>query len=402
MGVAFANDHEETGRWIVTIDKLDLNEQYSEVFDGVMVCTGHHTTPLLPAFPGQEKFKGQITHTHAFKTAKGFEGKNVVVVGVGNSGMDTAVEMSAVAKNAYLSTRRGVWVTGRIGPFGWPYDSWFATRFCDLIRHYVPRFANWFAEKMAGFNFDHELYGLKPKHRFFQQHPSLSDTLPTCIMSGRVKVVRNIQEFTEYGMIFEGSDEVVQVDHVILATGYQMNFPFLDKSILSFNKNDAYLYKNMFNPTLPHPNTLALIGLVQPYGAGFPLGEIQARWYAGLMAGYLKLPTKEEMIKAIDSDRKICLEQFVETPRHSLEVHYMPFMNEIADYAQVRPNLLKYLFTDPVLWYKLVFGMFVAYQFRLEGKNSWLGARDAILNVNDRIKAPFKNQSNLNNNNQAN
>lgn len=211
-------------------------------------------------------------------------------------------------------------------------------------------------------------------------------------------VRKNIKEFTENGVIFEGTDDEVKVDHVLLATGYQLALPFIDSSIISYDKNNVFLYKNMFSPYLKHSHTFALIGLIQPLGAGFPAGELQSRWFAGLMAGYLKLPSKEQMIKVTDSDRKYNSEQFVDSPRHRLELHYIPFLEEMAGFCQVKPNLWKYFVTDPVLWYHLVFGLFVSYQFRLEGRNKWAGARDAIINVNKRIAAPFASGANNNNN----
>ena len=79
-----------------------------EVFDGVMVCTGHHVQPQVPTFKDQNKFKGQIVHTHSYKKPDGYENKRVVVVGIGNSGGDAAVELSSVADKVciILLTRR--------------------------------------------------------------------------------------------------------------------------------------------------------------------------------------------------------------------------------------------------------------------------------------------------------
>ena len=94
-----AKDYEETGRWKLTINNLVDGNQFEEIFDGVMVCTGHHTTPSVPRFPGQELFKGKVMHTHSYKKPDGFYDKNVVIVGIGNSGGDAAVELSLVAKN---------------------------------------------------------------------------------------------------------------------------------------------------------------------------------------------------------------------------------------------------------------------------------------------------------------
>lgn len=52
------DDYDETGRWKATVQNLNTQKVFDEVFDGVMVCTGHHVKPLVPTFKGQEKFKG--------------------------------------------------------------------------------------------------------------------------------------------------------------------------------------------------------------------------------------------------------------------------------------------------------------------------------------------------------
>lgn len=103
-----ANDYEETGRWKLKARNLDkkIGEEYEiveDIFDGVMVCTGHHGTVLMPTFPGQEKFRGKIMHTHSLKDGQAFADQNVIVVGVGNSGGDAAVEVSYVAKQVWVS-----------------------------------------------------------------------------------------------------------------------------------------------------------------------------------------------------------------------------------------------------------------------------------------------------------
>src|SRR5688500_11539339 len=94
LNVTFAEDYNITGRWKVTVENTQNDQQTSEIFDGVMICTGHHVVPLLPKFPGQERFKGNIRHTHTYKHPQGYEGKNVLVVGIGNSGGDAAAELS--------------------------------------------------------------------------------------------------------------------------------------------------------------------------------------------------------------------------------------------------------------------------------------------------------------------
>ncbi|RWS19428.1 dimethylaniline monooxygenase [N-oxide-forming] 5-like protein [Leptotrombidium deliense] len=90
-------------------------------------------------------------------------------------------------------------------------------------------------------------------------------------------------------------------DIVLLATGYDFYFPLLDNSIIPMK---VRLFKNMFQPNLKHPHTLAMINLVHPIGSFNPIFEMQSRWFALLMKGERKLPNKSDMIKTIDEDIK--------------------------------------------------------------------------------------------------
>lgn len=71
-------------------------------------------------------------------------------------------------------------------------------------------------------------------------------------------------------------------------------------------------------------------------------------------------------------------------------------MDEIASLIGVKPRLWKYFVTDFALWRALAFGTFSAYQFRLEGPNRWPDARDAIMQLEARVRRPFKPSSNSN------
>ncbi|XP_029082786.1 dimethylaniline monooxygenase [N-oxide-forming] 5-like [Monodon monoceros] len=91
-------DFSTSGQWEVVTESEGKKEV--NVFDGVMVCTGHHTNAHLPleSFPGIEKFKGQYFHSRDYKNPESFTGKRVIIIGIGNSGSDLAVEVSHTAK----------------------------------------------------------------------------------------------------------------------------------------------------------------------------------------------------------------------------------------------------------------------------------------------------------------
>ena len=92
----------KNGVWEVTIKDLQTGDIHVEHFDAVMVCTGHHAEKKMPQFEGEKEFKGQIIHSHDYRDHRGYEDKRVVVVGIGNSGGDVAVELGKVSKQVCL------------------------------------------------------------------------------------------------------------------------------------------------------------------------------------------------------------------------------------------------------------------------------------------------------------
>lgn len=120
---------------------------------------------LLSRSCRRERRSGEKLHSWQYKTSKGFEDKNVLVIGIGNSGGDLVVELGRVAKQVYLSTRRGTWVFNRVGPSGWPADMAMISELAAIAQRKFPRLMNSVMERGMNSRFNHELYGLKPKHR---------------------------------------------------------------------------------------------------------------------------------------------------------------------------------------------------------------------------------------------
>ncbi len=137
-------DFSHSGQWDVETESKDGRRE-KQMFDAVMVCSGHHCHPHLPLqdFPGEvhvmtkqtecmckvqqhnvnkgqtlivnfgvqeplglihilslgiDTFKGTFFHSHDYKSPEEWRGKRVVVIGIGNSGGDIAVELSRMAK----------------------------------------------------------------------------------------------------------------------------------------------------------------------------------------------------------------------------------------------------------------------------------------------------------------
>src|SRR5919197_3171066 len=91
--------------------ELHFDDGTAERFDALFVANGHHWDARWPepAFPGADTFEGLQLHSHDYtgEDPNFFRDQNVVVLGMGNSAMDIAVEASFSAANVYLAARRG-------------------------------------------------------------------------------------------------------------------------------------------------------------------------------------------------------------------------------------------------------------------------------------------------------
>ncbi len=87
------------------------------------------------------------------------------------------------------------------------------------------------------------------------------------------------------------------VDAIILATGYDYTFPFLEENKVKFKYNSPVMYKHMFR--VEENPSIAFIGCLQPVGCMFSVAELQARLAARVFKGLIKLPALKEMERDI-------------------------------------------------------------------------------------------------------
>lgn len=382
-------------RWMLRVRRLDAGDEFVEERDAVMVCTGHHAFPLWPRFKGLgdehgegRVFEGRVMHAQDYRKPRGFEDRKVLILGVGNSAGDLAVELGGVAEQVWLSTRRGSWVIGRVGPRGRPFDATYTTRLLNLALHVLPyEVACLICESAINQRFDHAAYGLKPKHRIFGQHPMVNDALPNRILSGTVRIKGQVKEFTKNGVLFEddpAGTEPLHLDDVILATGYRVSFPYLAPGVLDLSEdNHVGVYRLVFPPDKPG---LALIGLAQPIGALLPLSELQSRWAARVFAGEATLPSPDDMWRQVNEYQERVRRRYYQEPRHTIQVDWIDYMDELANEIGVKPSLALLAIKDPQLALRLLVGPSLSYQYRLQGPHAWPGARDAILSYEERVR----------------
>uniref|UniRef100_F7AZ53 Flavin-containing monooxygenase n=1 Tax=Monodelphis domestica TaxID=13616 RepID=F7AZ53_MONDO len=380
-----------TGQWDIVTER-DGNQE-SSVFDAVLICSGHHVYPKLPvdSFPGLAKFQGNYMHSRDYKSPEAFKGKRVLVIGLGNSGSDIAVELSHTASQVFISTRSGSWLMTRVWDDGYPWDMVYITRFKTFLWNLLPNFvSDWLYVRRMNSRFKHENYGLMPSNRASRKEPLFNDELPARIICGAVSIKPNVKEFTETSAVFQDGTEFGSIDSVIFATGYGYAYPFLDDSIIKSRDNEVTLYKGIFPPPLEKP-TLAVIGLVQSLGAAIPTADLQARWAAKVLTGSCTLPSCKAMMDDIDEKMGKKLKWFGQS--QTLQTDYITYMDELASFIGTKPNILWLFLTDPKLAAEVYFGPCSPYQFRLTGPGKWDGARNAILTQWDRTVKPSRTRA---------
>ena len=165
----------EGNQWEVTYDGGSSN-----IYKGVILCNGHHWCQRMPTFRGH--FDGEIIHSKAYRQPSQLHGKNVVVIGGGNSACDIAAEAARVARSSVLSLRESVWfIPKSVGgvPLTNLVHPWMPEWLQLLIVHTIIRI-------VFG---SHQSYGLtRPTHRLFSKHPTLNNEVPYYIMHGRITV----------------------------------------------------------------------------------------------------------------------------------------------------------------------------------------------------------------------
>jgi dimethylaniline monooxygenase (N-oxide forming) len=306
------------GRWQVTLADATTRD-----YRAVVVANGHLWSPRWPTFAG--RFDGRQMHSHHYRTASPFEGQRVLVVGIGNSAVDIAVDLCRSARRVCLSTRRGAWLMPKY-IMGIPTDRW--SGFLNRHLHLPTRWTRTIVSRLAYLAIgDQRRFGIpRPAHPVWREHACVSQDLLSCVGHGWIAIKPDVRELQGDAVSFaDGSRE--PFDTIVYATGYDTRFPFLDPNVFAVRDHEARLYRRIAVPNRPG---LYFIGLVQPIGPTIPLVEVQARWLAAVLAGAVRLPDEATMQAEIDAHLKALRRRYVDSPRYTLEVDYREHAGQLT------------------------------------------------------------------------
>jgi cation diffusion facilitator CzcD-associated flavoprotein CzcO len=197
----------------------------------VVIASGFNAEPVMPDVPGMATFKGRVLHSVDYANARPFDGQSVLVVGMGNTGAEIALDLCENNARATISLRDSVHIAPR-DLFGIPIQiaATLATKVLpigvnDAIFPLVLDLALGYPAR----------YGLKrPKEGILRQI-ARSSKIPVLdvgtvrkVAEGMIKIAPGVSTVAENGVRFKGG-QAGEFDAIIFATGYRPNYrDFLD------------------------------------------------------------------------------------------------------------------------------------------------------------------------------
>jgi dimethylaniline monooxygenase (N-oxide forming) len=321
--IVFETGVEQAGRRHDGLWEVALDTGQTRRYDMLLVANGHHWNPRWPepAYPGE--FAGVQMHSHHYVENTEFRDKNVLVVGIGNSAMDIAVEASFVARNTFISSRRGAYILPKY-LFGRPLDQ-IGVNALTPILPFAFRRAILMAMYRIGVGRVAD-YGLpEPDHKIGEAHPTISAEFLGRVAHGEMTWKPNVAALEGDSVRFEDGT-LAPIDVIVWCTGYKVTFPFFDEGFVSAPDNDLPLYRRVFKPGI---DNLAFIALLQPLGATMPLAEAQGRWIAAYLRGEYHLPPRRQMEADVQRERAKMFKRYVASKRHTMQVDFDNYLHEL-------------------------------------------------------------------------
>ncbi|MGW3508526.1 flavin-containing monooxygenase [Streptomyces sp. NPDC000994] len=190
----------------------------------VVVATGHNHTPRVPDWSGRETYQsgpGELVHARDYRNAEPYAGRDVLVVGVGNTGAEIAVDLvEGGAARVRLSVRTAPHIVRR------STAGWAAQYTGVLVRRLPVRLVDVLARPLARLSVtDLSAHGLpRPRTGLYSRVeegsiPVQDAGLVDAVRKGRVEIVAAVEGF-ESGKVLLADGTRIQPDAVVAATGY--------------------------------------------------------------------------------------------------------------------------------------------------------------------------------------
>jgi cation diffusion facilitator CzcD-associated flavoprotein CzcO len=188
----------------------------------VVLATGKYRTPTVPLWPGLGQFTGDVVHSADFRNAWPFRGRDVLVVGAGNSAADIAVQLADNgARKVWLAVRTPPHLVRRaIGPI--PSDIFLelsARVPARIVDPVIGRLNHLLFGDLSVYGFRRPPLGLKATVEQRGRIPTLADELVDAVRAGRIEVVAAVAA-VDSGQVILGDGTAVKPEVIVAATGF--------------------------------------------------------------------------------------------------------------------------------------------------------------------------------------
>lgn len=350
--------------WSVT--STHDGQEKKDRFDLVIICIGlYSNVPNMPSFPNRESFQGEVIHNSRLKSPRQLEGKRVAVVGYGKSATDAAIEAAEHAREAHIVFREPHWPIPQklagILPFKWgllhrmnstliplyqhatPVEKmvhgagkplvWFYWRLVETLLYFQCKLGSRFGKRVSLVPKDPIEIGafsestMVPRGSFYKR-----------ARNNEIKLHRTtIEEWAPKGLQL-ANGEHLDLDLVILATGWETDFSFVEQSVWQrFRAEDDgfYLYRHILNPDVPG---LFFVGRASSISSILTYC-LQAHWIAEVIRGDLRLPDADAIKRNIEEMKEWKRSWIPFSPARSarLIAHTQHYHDELLDDLGINP-----------------------------------------------------------------
>ncbi|KAL1826108.1 hypothetical protein DCAR_0314301 [Daucus carota subsp. sativus] len=225
-----------------------VSSEVEYICQWLVVATGENAERVVPEIEGLDEFKGEVIHACEYKSGEKYSGKKVLVVGCGNSGMEVSLDLCNHNAKPSMVVRSSVHVLPR------EICGKSTFELAMVLMRWLPL---WLVDKLvlllSWFILGNtESYGIKRPSigplelkNIHGKTPVLDIGALEKIRSRDIDVVPGIKKFSK-GLVQLVNGQELEIDSVVLATGYCSNVPYWLQETDFFSKNGL--------PKTPFPN----------------------------------------------------------------------------------------------------------------------------------------------------
>jgi putative flavoprotein involved in K+ transport len=280
--------------WLVSTSAGDFSAR------SVVIATGYNHTPFIADWPGKEGYEGELLHASRYRNAEPYRGRDVLVVGSGNTGAEIAVDLvEGGAGRVRLAVRTPPNIVLR-APNGVPSQVT-----AVLMRRLPPKLVDRLSRVVQRLTVpDMTEFGLPRAERGLYTRIIEDDVIPIidvglidAVRQRKVEVVRGLAGFDGSQVLLEGGERI-EPDAVIVATGYRRGLEPLVGPLGLLGERG----KPLVHGAETHPNApgLHFIGFSNPISGNFREIAIDSKRIAHAVARELAGAPRRAGVPGVD------------------------------------------------------------------------------------------------------